>query len=235
MSEFDAIPRQMLAKFKDPKWGAEQLEQIGIFKKFSHDELKDVWGIGEVKPFKAQSHAVIEGEPSRGLYIILFGNFSVYKNDTVTGAMHRLAYMDVGAAFGELSLFDDAPRSATVVADTFSYLFYLDAKVFEDFLDEKGDEMKSRFFQKCAEDMAERFRVINADYITSQQLLWKYALRRSKDPTEASSQVSEEPEEMNLIPDHPSEPSEMTSMAGTPEDELLEPEEEFQTDIDMGV
>ena len=175
-----SINDQLSPKFSDPQWGAQQLETIAIFRKFSIEELGGLWRIGKVLSLRSGSHAVIEGEPSRGLYIILSGKVSVYKNDTVSGAMHRIAYLDEGAAFGELSLFDSAPRSATVVADTHCFLFELEANNFENHLMKMGHEFKVRFYQKCAEDLAERFRNINSDYIISQQLLWKYALRRAK-------------------------------------------------------
>lgn len=175
------IPRAMLDKFKDAVWGAEQLKRIFVFKRFSLDELKDIYLSGEIRTLRPQSHAVIEGEPSRGLYIILHGTVSVYKTDPVSGSMARLAHLDAGSYFGEISLFDSAPRSATVSADTYCYLFYLDATMFEQYLKTHGDNARSRFYQACAEDMAERFRNINSDYIASQQLLWKYALRRAED------------------------------------------------------
>ena len=141
---------------------------------------------GEVILIKPKSHAVIEGETTRGLYVILSGNLSVYKNNS-NGSMHRIAYMEEGHSFGELSLFDDAPRSATVVADTHCHLFFLDTSKFENILNEEGFEFSTRFFRTCAEDLAERFRAINADYISSQQLLWKYALRKVNDGSEEAS------------------------------------------------
>ena len=171
-------------KFSDPKWGAEQLKEIGIFKNFTVKELMRIYKIGEILNVKQEAHVVIEGETTRGLYIIFHGTVSVYKNDNVTGAMHKIAYMEEGSAFGELSLFDDAPRSATVAADNECYLFQLDTKNFEALLKKEGHEFASRFYKTCAEDMAFRFREINADYISSQQLLWKYALRKANDGNE---------------------------------------------------
>jgi hypothetical protein len=78
-------------------------------------------------------------------------------------------------------LFDQAPRSATVSADAQSYLFTLDATLFESFLDREGDLTKAQFYRNCATVLSEKFRVLNTDYISSQQLLWKYALRKAKD------------------------------------------------------
>jgi CRP-like cAMP-binding protein len=184
MEEKENSHTQVIDRFDDPDWGAEKLQAIGIFKNFNLTELAKVYKIGVVLPLKPQAHAVIEGEATRGLYIILSGKVSVYKNDVVTGAMHRIAYMEEGHSFGELSLFDDAPRSATVVADSHCYLFHLEAGSFEKFLKMEGFEFTARFFKTCAEDMAERFRAINSDYISSQQLLWKYALRRVNDGSE---------------------------------------------------
>ena len=184
--------------FDDPSWGAEQLKRISIFKEFNEDELTTIYQKGEIRHLKPSAHAVIEGEPSRGVFIILSGSVSVYKNDSATGTMHRLAHLDEGSSFGELSLFDSAPRSATVSADTTCHLFHLDASTFESFLEESGDNAKARFYKKCAEDMSERFRVLNSDYIVSQQLLWKYALRKDREALDSGSSSSDGEKELDF-------------------------------------
>jgi CRP-like cAMP-binding protein len=123
--------------------------------------------------------ALIEGEPSRGLYVLLKGNVSVYKNDITGSSMHRIAILEEGSYFGELSLFDKHPRTATVAAESVCQMFFLDAEKFESFLEQRGPDAKVRFFRQAAEELAQRFRTLNTDYISSQQLLWKYALRKS--------------------------------------------------------
>src|SRR5690606_9082424 len=126
------------------------------------------------------SYAVIEGEPTRGLYIILHGTVSVYKNDESTGSMARLAYLEAGNNFGELSLFDTAPRSASVAAESVCHMFYLDADRFNDILLQNNADMQARFYKSCAEELVGRFRNLNSDYIVAQQLLWKHGLRRAQ-------------------------------------------------------
>lgn len=175
----NAIPRSLAEKFKNPAWGAKKLKEISIFKHFTEKGLIELYQSGEIKAFNAHANVIIEGEASRGVYIILHGALSVHKNDLSTGAMFRIAYLEEGTTLGEMSLFDSAPRSATVTAETTCYLFYLDISVFNAYLERRGDNLKSRFYQACAEDLSDRFRAINNDYITSQQLLWKYALRRN--------------------------------------------------------
>ncbi len=164
---------------RDPSWGSTKLNEIGILKKFTPDELGDLYSKGEIKTIKPGSYAVIEGEPSRGLFLILKGAVSVYKNDMSGGAMRRIAMLEEGSYFGELSLFDKHPRAATVAAESVVELLYLDADVFEKFLNDHGPDAKIRFYRQCAEELSQRFRILNSDYIGSQQMLWKYALRKS--------------------------------------------------------
>lgn len=181
MMDLPPVPGSLEQRFQDPNWGAERLRKIALFKQFTHEELVRLYQSGEIRILRPNSYAVIEGEPSRGLYIILGGTVAVYKNDVQSGAMHRIAFLEEGAGFGEMSLFDVAPRSATVAAVSTCYLFYLDVEAFEKYLNAEGENSQVRFYKTCAETMGERFRAINNDFIISQQQLWKYALRRAED------------------------------------------------------
>lgn len=165
------------AKFKDPAWGAEKLRQISIFKRLTVGELQELYKRGRFLSLRPQSHAVIEGEPSRGLYIILDGTVCVYKTDPSSNSLSRLAVLEAGAYFGDFSLFDTAPRSATVRAETSCQCFALDADPFNDYLQSGGDNLQMRFYRTCAEELVDRFRKLNADYINSQHMLWRYAFR----------------------------------------------------------
>lgn len=167
--------------FQDAEWGANHLAGISLFGTLSKEELKKLYARGTIRKVQAHAHVVIEGENSSGLFILLSGTVSVYKNDAVTGTMQRLTFLDTGANFGELSLIDRAPRSATVVAEKDCELFELPANAFDQFLKEAGDGTSSRFYRRCSEDLVVRLRQQNADYLISQQLLWRYALRK-EDP-----------------------------------------------------
>lgn len=66
-----------------------------------------------------------EGDPGHELYLIREGTVIVSK--LVTGRVEQvLARIGVGEVFGEMSLFDEAPRSATIQAEIDSVLFCLD-------------------------------------------------------------------------------------------------------------
>lgn len=167
----------VLEKFRDPDWGAGKLGEIAIFRRFNALELKKLYSYGRFTVLRPQSHAVIEGEPTRGLYVILDGTVSVYKTDPTNNSLARLAVLESGAYFGELSLFDSAPRSATVSAETSVQCFALDADDFNKFLEAMGENLQLRFYRTCAEELVDRLRKLNTDYITSQNMLWRYAFR----------------------------------------------------------
>lgn len=184
--EFANDPQKVVAILQDPEQGAQRLREIVIFSRFHDDELRQIYTLGKIEVIKPRCNAVVEGEPTRGMFILIHGRVSVYKTDPATNSMVRLAILEDGANFGELSLFDDAPRSATVVAETFCYLFLLEAAAFEQYLENSADEVRARFFRTCAEELAARFRNLNIDYLNSQRLLWKHALRRSEGSNRSS-------------------------------------------------
>ena len=176
-------------RIQDPEWGAAQLERIPVFRVFSHDQLRKVYELGAIRKVKEGAHVVVEGEPTRGLFLLVQGAVSVYKTDSGSGQMFRIAILEEGSYFGELSLFDSAPRSATVRAEASCTLFALDASHFEAYLGSTSKEVEINFYKQCARDMVERFRSLNQDYITSQQMLWKYALRRTDDQSDGGKTV----------------------------------------------
>src|SRR5688500_8875618 len=80
------------------------LGQVELFHCFNSHELIDLLSRGQICDFDPGVNVVIEGEDSRGMFLILAGRVSVYKNNLVTGEMHRLTYLSEGDTFGELSL-----------------------------------------------------------------------------------------------------------------------------------
>ena len=159
---------------------AFSLSSIKIFARFTKEEIEALWHLGESIHVRPHAHVIIEGEPTRGLFVIMSGQVSVYRNEPGSTSMSRLALLDEGANFGELSLVDQAPRSATVIAETACQLFFLNADRFHGWLEKLSGDLPLRFYRACSEDLAIRMRRVNQDYITAQQQLWKHALRRAE-------------------------------------------------------
>ncbi|MCA2959890.1 MAG: cyclic nucleotide-binding domain-containing protein [Silvanigrellales bacterium] len=168
---------QVNEEYLDPRFGATMLERLPIFKGFSPDERARIYGLGEIRVFKPQSNVIIEGENTSGFYIILEGIVAVYKAGRAGLSDHRLASLGQGKAFGEMSLIDRKPRSATVVAEAKSILFHLDGDTWGKVLEDDA-HAAARFYQNFAYMLSNRLRELDEEFILSQKQLWKFALRK---------------------------------------------------------
>jgi len=91
------------------------LEQVPIFSGLSESELDALVNCGAVKHYGKGTIIINEGDDTHSMYIILSGRAKVYLSDE-EGKEVILNALGPGQYFGELSLLDDAPRSASVVA-----------------------------------------------------------------------------------------------------------------------
>ncbi|MDA9951231.1 cyclic nucleotide-binding domain-containing protein [Oligoflexaceae bacterium] len=157
------------------------LQSIVFLSCFSFEEFKAIASLGEEKHFPEGSYLMIENEPSRGMHVILDGVVSVLKKSPESDDLQRIATLDLGHSIGEMSLFENAPRTATILAESQTRTFFLDAERFLPYLQSLGWESQANFYKTCALELAGRFRMLNRDHVLTQQLLWKHALRRSED------------------------------------------------------
>lgn len=84
--------------------------KIPMFRYLGYTEMTKVLAIAHLKSFTAGAAVVKQGDPSDDMYIIAAGETDVLKNNV------KIAERKKGDFFGEMGIFDNAPRSATVVA-----------------------------------------------------------------------------------------------------------------------
>ena len=90
------------------------LRRVPLLASLSESQL-DALAAGSVRrAFPKGRTIVAEGEPSQSLYILLSGRAKVQRSDA-DGKEVILAVLGSGECFGEMSLIDDAPRSASVI------------------------------------------------------------------------------------------------------------------------
>lgn len=95
-----------------PKTSLQMLGSVGLFEGLSQKELSKIHAQAREGEFPADEVVVEEGESGVGFHLILSGKAKV-----VTGK-RTVATLGPGDFFGELSLIDRGPRTATVVAQT---------------------------------------------------------------------------------------------------------------------
>lgn len=81
---------------------------VPIFQELRDDFLVRLASVMEELSFPADYTIVTQGEEGRSLYIVVSGVVRVHIGD------RDLAQLKPGACFGEMSLFDSEPRSASV-------------------------------------------------------------------------------------------------------------------------
>jgi CRP-like cAMP-binding protein len=105
--------------------------RVPIFKACSRDELMRVARVTRIREHEAGDVVIHEGAKGRDFFVILEGEASVTRGD------QEVATLKSGDFFGELALFDPAPRNATVTATTKLRLAILTQPEFHDVLKEE--------------------------------------------------------------------------------------------------
>ncbi|MDY0088004.1 MAG: cyclic nucleotide-binding domain-containing protein [Coriobacteriia bacterium] len=91
--------------------GYEQiLARVPLFARCTPDELASLTALALVNEFSAEQIIVTQNTPGTAFYVILEGHVEVVRDG------ESISTLGPGEFFGEMSLMDSAPRSATIRA-----------------------------------------------------------------------------------------------------------------------
>jgi CRP/FNR family transcriptional regulator, cyclic AMP receptor protein len=132
------------------------LREVRLFKDIAQPELTTLAESLRERPLKRGQVLVREGDAGEEMFVVLRGSMVISKG--VTGRVEQvLARIGPGDFFGEMSLFDRSPRSATVQADADAALLVLDREALRR-LTEQSPRAAAAFFHALVQVFIERLR-----------------------------------------------------------------------------
>jgi hypothetical protein len=134
------------------------LRRVKILGGMSEEQLQRFVEFMEIEKAPQWSVIVKQGDPGDTMYLILQGELRVRMN--VMGKETILTTLGVGDFFGDISLFDQGPRSADVVANSDSLLLKISSSAFEE-LSKKAPELATPFLRNIGRTLSARIRADN--------------------------------------------------------------------------
>lgn len=107
------------------------LKNISLFSELSDCDLQAISKFAVTRSYPKNSMVIHEGDHSDSLYVILSGKVKVFLADE-EGKEVTLNNQGEGEYFGELALFDDAPRSASVITTENTRLTVISKTAFDE-------------------------------------------------------------------------------------------------------
>ena len=137
------------------------LRRVKILAGMSDEQLEKFAGFMEVIKVPQWSVIVKQGERGDTMFLILQGELRVRID--VSGKETILATLNIGEFFGDISLFDQGPRSADVVANTESLLLKISSSAVDQ-LAKEAPELATPFLLAIGKTLTARIRADNKRY-----------------------------------------------------------------------
>lgn len=117
------------------------MDQTFLFSVLEDSDKKKLLDAFEPIDFKKSATVIKEGDDGDFVYVVYSGTLSCSKNS------HFLKQYHAGDTFGELALLYNAPRAATIVADSDSHLFRLDRESFNYTVKGSAEKKRAQYEQ----------------------------------------------------------------------------------------
>ncbi len=139
--------------------GLAFLKELDLFEDMSLDDLRALASVAEARSYQPGEVLIEQGAPSEAFFVLTEGTVEVKRVDGSTET--RFATLPAGAHVGEMSLIDEAPTSARVVAAEPTRALALPTERFKELLGSRP-ALALKFYQAMATTLSRRLRATNA-------------------------------------------------------------------------
>jgi serine phosphatase RsbU (regulator of sigma subunit) len=145
------------------------LNNISVFNGLTDSELREIVPLLEPQVYPPKVQIIEEGSPGDSMFILKKGTVTVSKSENSNEKVN-LGNIYSGSYFGELSLIDSLPRSATVRTVDETEIFRLNKSDFDNLLN-ANKNIANVFYKNCLNETFSRFRNIVSNFTFSQHIL----------------------------------------------------------------
>jgi CRP/FNR family cyclic AMP-dependent transcriptional regulator len=172
MNKTKGARNKMKSKYKGSKI-KKLLHNIDLLKNLTDNEFNELWSVAHPVEFSAGAVVMKEGEIGDSMFLFADGVVDVTKNltlkigkkgfGTVEKSMVKLNSKSV-SFFGDMAMFENDTRSATLTASTDCLLFEIKRKDFEDVCI-KNPKLGFKMIKEIAITLCQRVRKGNQDIL----------------------------------------------------------------------
>ncbi len=124
------------------------LKKVSLFDNLNDEQLEHIIRIAQRRSFAPGTVLFQEKEPGHIFYVVLSGSIKIYSKSQ-TGAEKVLSLINAGESFGELSLLDGRPRSASAQTLEATSVLELSSQAFMELLETHFDITRGILTELC--------------------------------------------------------------------------------------
>ena len=148
----------------------EELKHIAVLRTIEDDALTRLAAVLEERDYADGQAIFAEGDPADSMYFIRKGSIRIEKRAQAAGQVQKvLAVLETGDYFGEMSLFEQKPRSASAVAAGAVSLLRLSRAAFDE-LSTKRSEAGMNVLSAMIRTSSDRIRRLSVEVIVYDEI-----------------------------------------------------------------
>jgi CRP/FNR family transcriptional regulator, cyclic AMP receptor protein len=164
----------------------QKIRAITPLKFIRDDDLKGLLKSSRMIKYDPDEIIFSEGEYSSWIYFLIKGEAGIRKEGEIIGTLKRC-----GDLFGEMSIIDNSPRSATIVALTYTVCLAIDTSYAEKLRGHDKNAFNSILYRIFSEILAERLRKMDEEMLKvkndNYRLITELEMMKSNISSEAQS------------------------------------------------